>query len=1408
MNLIKHILKKDILRLRVFLSFWLFILLLSAIVNGANTLVPAGDFSLQYAVEIVLMLIGIIQVVLMVIAVPLLMHSEPLIGTTAFWQTRPIRRGDVLKSKLLFAGVFFVLLPLLVELLVFSVSQVSTTYVLATIPETILSSVHMFLLFMAVAVLTRNFGYYALVMVSYYIFAALLVAGVQISKLFSLLGYTVPPISSGLADSRTLLCSLVGIAFASGIVALQFRTRKTFKSYVLLVVMAAASFWAGQFSPWNLFPEPDTTPDFEAGAVSLSLDPSQRIYTSDKVQLKKGTPVEKNLRGTLLFDGLPKDCYAAVEKVNGTYFVDGKKAAESEIWKRNSFGTMYKPMVSALEEAVAPLGLVKGRHLFSSSTDLLKLSEEDYLKYGGSAGQYLADIALNLFKFEPVAGLPLTVGAQHKDGASAFTVESILKGTEGCTVVLREERINPMFKRDRTPVNGERYVFVLANRETGEAFLQSRKQSISSRFDFSKAQNFFVKRRPLRFTSAEKSLFANPITEEWLVDAELLILKRVWLGKSILPLEADPFAFGRGSVTSYSISRGKGAGEILGKLSEVKLPENATPKEVREYILKIHELSSGQRRWSSNDPQVGMLAAVGPENLEVLIQTAQQGRYYTPYAVKAIAGPEHKELILKNLAAMTTLVDVVAKYGWEDDARETLLAELKYRERLPSAWIRTVAGFEDPETYPDLLAYFENSSGPGSVYESIKNLDGIDLEEAVPKAWKKAKYSEYSYRGWQMTPIAMEYGVLDALDAAGLLLLGNDEYSDHYKQKARTAVRRHVGEFGTDEDFVAWVEANKGSITFDAETKTFKGATPPEAPPNPDARDRYTFSSTQRKKAGENLEALSKVKLSEKATRDDVEKYIKKIHEISSNQSSRSSKDPQVDMLAAVGSGNVDLLLEKVPQSGSYYTLAAVKKLARPEHKQLILTHLSAIPGLVSLVVKYDWVEDAKETLFKELKYQNYLPSEWITAAAQFEDSDTYPDLLFYFVRSSMRSSTYKTIKNLPGIQLDIAIAQAWNSAKYGGSSYQYWDMIPIALEYGFVDALDFIPGLLKDASSNSYYKQNAWSAVHRHVGQFDTEKEFIEWLSVNKGAIQFDPETKIFTGAQPPEKPPNPDAKSVSLPSGDNKVDVEGLKRDLSFLAIPENPSENQVKEYIDRVRNTGKSQGHFVLRSIKDDPRTEKLVALGPEQVPVLIQMIESNQEYAVDALKQLIQPEHKDVVLLHLVRLPDLIGVVVTNGWEADAKETLIGQLKYKEKLPQEWLHVVAGFEEPETYPALIDFFIRGNSRVETYSAIKDLPSIDLESAVAQAWESAKKSGRHQSGQMLPIVLECGILDGLDVYVKIIGEEGFCDCSKDGAKAAVEKYTGQTGTDAELAQWIQTHRDNLRFDPEQKKFSVSDI
>src|SRR5258706_13828580 len=102
MNLIGHQFCKDCFRLRVPVALWLLLVLLRAALITPGIAEPGNDLFLQMMFRVLTTLVPLLQTILLLVMVPLLLHEEPLVGTTAFWFTRPIDGRVLFKSKMLF----------------------------------------------------------------------------------------------------------------------------------------------------------------------------------------------------------------------------------------------------------------------------------------------------------------------------------------------------------------------------------------------------------------------------------------------------------------------------------------------------------------------------------------------------------------------------------------------------------------------------------------------------------------------------------------------------------------------------------------------------------------------------------------------------------------------------------------------------------------------------------------------------------------------------------------------------------------------------------------------------------------------------------------------------------------------------------------------------------------------------------------------------------------------------------------------------------------------------------------------------------------------------------------------------------------------------------------------------------
>jgi hypothetical protein len=262
------------------------------------------------------------------------------------------------------------------------------------------------------------------------------------------------------------------------------------------------------------------------------------------------------------------------------------------------------------------------------------------------------------------------------------------------------------------------------------------------------------------------------------------------------------------------------------------------------------------------------------------------------------------------------------------------------------------------------------------------------------------------------------------------------------------------------------------------------------------------------------IDALDKIKLPDKPTKSEILKYFREIAKATQNQRTFSESDPQVHMLMEIGHENIEYLISyNADHMSDMYFTSAIKELAQEGDKELILSYLPIKRDLVNVVVAKRWEEDAKQILTSELaELPQYLPTEWISAVASFDEPCTYENLKNYLIYGSNRSWTYKAIKNSTSISgLKEIIGEAWENAKKEHGDWAKYSFAPIAVSYGHIDALEVIVESLDSSSSSGPSVDQPRKHIFQYTEIRGTNDNIREWFKQNKSKLVFDEQAEKF---------------------------------------------------------------------------------------------------------------------------------------------------------------------------------------------------------------------------------------------------------------------------------------------------------
>lgn len=560
MKHVAHLLSADIRRFRVLLAVWVLIQIVDTVFKGVRPALGL-DSRLLVTLDLLAALLYLIQWLGLIVLVPLVVQTHPLVGSDAFWMTRPIPWRSLVASKLVLLGTTFVAVPALCELALMQASRVPP----ATIPfvtlQTILFHSFWLLLVMALAATTRNLARFALVVGSVLV-ALVLFINVAIAVLVRSMSQDpkVTVVTARLHEGAIAgaVMVLLLIAAAAVQIAVQYRTRSTRASVTAGAAVASVAILS--MFLWPSHERPLPVPEWARQDSALQLVAASR--RGEFTPLHPGAYMVRSadwqmggMRARLR--GIEPGWLPGVRLVDGSVqFGDGTTltTAENGQWALVPFEAMDGAPNLFVMRQVLGVGRVRGgTHAGGplEAVPAILVREADFQKYSGATGTYRGRFLVDLDHVEIAAVLPLEAGAEFQESRRRIVIDQIVPRAQGASIRLRQFTASTVFDAHPLP----HVSFYLRNRGADEAVAGSPHETMGLTAGLGLAFLFgmsgYSPGQDPGFTIASGLIGFHgdvrpgepvvDISADWLSRAELVIVRTVTSGSVPRTLEISGF---------------------------------------------------------------------------------------------------------------------------------------------------------------------------------------------------------------------------------------------------------------------------------------------------------------------------------------------------------------------------------------------------------------------------------------------------------------------------------------------------------------------------------------------------------------------------------------------------------------------------------------------------------------------------------------------------------------------------------------------------------------------------------------------------------------------------------------------------------------------------------------------------
>lgn len=548
MNQVRHILSKDLRRLRWSVIGWCALVGARTLINTAGADIALGGLGPQLGIGQLSALLSLMYVLLLALLVSRLVHDEPLVGSDAFWITRPIAPSTLMTAKLAFAALFFLVVPLAGGVVVAAAFGTRAGDSARTIPVFVLNQLILVTVLMALAAVTPSLTRYILAIVGV-IAAFVLMASTALVAL--LVTEEIGDGSDvGLPDPTPgVVGGTLIVLIALAVIVYQYRRRRLGRALaiagigvVVLIVVPERWTWSFAAQPRaETAAAPQDTP-----ALTVSLDGS-RPRVNDAFIFRRRTSPRKDIAAHAIVTGVPPEfnvraivARSRLELPGGVVLQTGRDNSNAALLGVGGGSTTGRGMT--VQAALGGVRLLTRSNAMDGLSSeqwpvLLRVDEGDFVRYRGEPGRLTANLDLIFERAIARGALPLADGATADISAMHVSIVRVIRRATGCTVLLRRSYVESLFSVPRY----RETMYVLRNKTRGEAAgsdVQPLFQEGFSTGGFSMSaphvggRGFVLEQYELQFPARARP--DGPLVdldEAWLASSELVILEAIPAGR-------------------------------------------------------------------------------------------------------------------------------------------------------------------------------------------------------------------------------------------------------------------------------------------------------------------------------------------------------------------------------------------------------------------------------------------------------------------------------------------------------------------------------------------------------------------------------------------------------------------------------------------------------------------------------------------------------------------------------------------------------------------------------------------------------------------------------------------------------------------------------------------------------------